>query len=237
MVRPDDRAVLDDLKLGLWRLTVCNRSAPARAIERLVQRRALTQWEASGRVDPPPAAYKHQVIREYAARYNLRSFIETGTYLGDTTDALHDDFETLVTIELDPRLARDCRRRLGHRQHVTVLEGDSGALVPEILQALRSPALFWLDAHYSGGVTAHGAENSPLAKELQSILTSSVLHVVLIDDARLLGVRDGYPHPARLAELAETHGRQLSIEHDIARVVPPAVSHGAWSAGTDRGLT
>jgi hypothetical protein len=120
-------------------------------------------------------------------------------------------------------LARNAYRRLRLCQNVTVREGDSGALLPEILQELSSPALFWLDAHHSGGVTAHGPDDSPLARELQCILASPLAHVVLIDDARLLGLRDGYPHPGRLAYLAELHGRLFSIDHDIARLVPRAV--------------
>jgi hypothetical protein len=212
--------VIDEIKREVWRYTVCNRSAPAIVIGRLMQRRALHRWEVAGRSDPPPAAYKQQVLREHAARFELRTLVETGTYLGDTLDALLDDFEELISIELDPRLARDAQGRFRHRRQVTVLQGDSGALLPGILKELTAPALFWLDAHYSGGITAHGPENSPLERELQCILESPLLHAVLVDDARLLGLFDGYPPQKRLAELGETHGRQFSIEHDIARLLP-----------------
>jgi hypothetical protein len=221
MLRPDQRRVLSQVKRELWRLVMCNRSTPAIRVERLAQRYAFYRWQKTGRPDPPPAAYKHQVIRQYASHYALRTFIETGTYLGDTTHALRGEFEKLVTIELDPHLARDARRRLRRWQHVTVLQGDSGALLPQVLQGLTSAALFWLDAHYAGGVTAHGPDNSPLARELRQILASPLPHVVLIDDARLLGLYDGYPPLERLLELAETHGRPISIEHDVVRVIPP----------------
>ena len=61
-----------------------------------------------------------------------------------------------------------------------------------------------------------------MVRELECILANPFLHVVLVDDARLLGLPDGYPPPVRLAELAKTHGRQFFIEHDVARLLPPS---------------
>ena len=59
---------------------------------------------------------------------------------------------------------------------------------------LPEPALFWLDGHYSGGVTALGTTTTPIFAELQEIeLSKRKSDVILIDDIRLFNGHDGYP--------------------------------------------
>jgi hypothetical protein len=77
---------------------------------------------------------------------------------------------------------------------VSILLGDSCQVLPHVLHELQVPALFWLDAHWSGGVTGRGDTQTPLIEELQLVLAHPVDgHVVLVDDARLLGVDEDYP--------------------------------------------
>ena len=77
---------------------------------------------------------------------------------------------------------------------ITLLQGDSGVRLQEVLDGLTEPALFWLDAHYSGPITARGAVDSPIVRELDAIRGHRVNgHVVLIDDMRDFQGRDGYP--------------------------------------------
>ncbi len=191
-----------DVKLAIMRKTVYNRSGPGVLLWRLQQRRALRRWLRTGRTCAPPAAAKHLLIRSYARAFGTRVLVETGTFLGDTIYALRNDFERIFSIELDPRLARDARRRFAHRSQVTILHGDSGVMLAGLLERLAEPTLFWLDAHWSGGVTAHGDVESPLLAELQLILQHTVdRHVVLIDDADLLGVRPSYPTLSAICEL------------------------------------
>ena len=46
-------------------------------------------------------------------------------------------------------------------------------------------ALFWLDAHYSGGDTAKGQSNTPVMSELEAILAYSRRNdIILVDDLR-----------------------------------------------------
>jgi len=50
---------------------------------------------------------------------------------------------------------------------------------------VNQAALFWLDGHYSGESTAHGAETTPIYEELQQIFDADNRgHVIIIDDAR-----------------------------------------------------
>jgi hypothetical protein len=120
--------------------------------------------------------------------------IETGTFLGDNVYRLRDDFERIVSIELDPWLARHARRRFAGLSYISILEGDSGSVLPVVLGQLKEPAVFWLDAHWSGGLTGHGHKETPVADELSAILCHPLdSHAVLIDDAQFLGARPDYP--------------------------------------------
>lgn len=65
------------------------------------------------------------------------------------------------------------------------MKGDSGELLRGLLRDVTSPALFWLDGHYSGPGTAGASEASPLLRELEHILGAAhPASVVLIDDGQ-----------------------------------------------------
>ena len=93
--------------------------------------------------------------------------------------------------------------------------------------------VFWLDAHYSGGVTAKGSTECPLEHELQIIAEHACTgHIILIDDVRLMGSGD-YPSLARVCELACRINPRYRIEvrDDILRCEPPGNYMACASAG------
>ncbi len=147
--------------------------------------------------------------------------METGTFFGDTTAAIRSHVDTVITIEISPTLAADARRRFERDQQVRVLEGDSGKLLPELMNGLRHPTLFWLDGHYSGGVTARGDEDTPIRAELAAIFACGPEHghVILIDDARHFGGA-GYPSLDEIAQLARSSGYSFEVHNDIIRLTP-----------------
>jgi hypothetical protein len=57
--------------------------------------------------------------------------------------------------------------------------------MPEIVGQLHCPSLFWLDGHYSGGVTARGGLGAPVVRELVASFASKRRRILLFDDARL----------------------------------------------------
>lgn len=135
---------------------------------------------------------KRALLRKIAAQYDLRVFIETGTYMGETAWALRKRFERVDTIELEPTLAQLARIRFARTANVHVHEGDSAVVLATLLDSLRERALFWLDAHPSTDRTASGGL-IPLRAELAAIAVHPVRgHVILIDDVRYLGT-PGYP--------------------------------------------
>jgi hypothetical protein len=163
-------------------------------------------------------------VRSYARRYGPRVFVETGTYMGDMAHAVRDQFERILTIELDTSFCRAARWRLRKLAHVTVLEGDSKSILPVILESLDEPSLFWLDAHYSGWPTAKSDVDTPILDELDVVLSHGVAgHVILIDDARCFIGWNDYPTIAELREFVVSRRPEMMLEvsDDIIRIHPP----------------
>ncbi len=173
---------------------------------------------------PPPHVVKVRAVLEHGRSHGLGTLIETGTYQGAMVRAALGSFVRVYSIELDPTLAARATRRFRHRAEVRILEGDSGRMLAAALAEIRGPALFWLDAHHSGGITARGARETPLIEELEAIVRhGDPQHVILIDDARLLGTGD-YPdldEIARRVRPLHTEG-SVSVADDIVRCVPEA---------------
>ncbi|MES2107452.1 MAG: hypothetical protein V4577_01810 [Bacteroidota bacterium] len=190
-------------------------------LQRKWDRKQLKKWLANGRPVPPPQSYKQEVIRKYAQRYNITTFIETGTYYGDTTNACKRWFDRIFSIELDKSLYLLAKRRFSGNRNITILNGDSGQVVGDILENISGKCLFWLDGHYSAGVTAKGSLNTPILMELTHILKHSATdHVILIDDARCFSGQDDYPDVPSLEAFVYNYNQDLQfyIEDDIIRI-------------------
>lgn len=176
------------------------------------------------------AQSKAELILSYAKKYKCKKFIETGTFKGDTVDACKDFFEEITSIELSHELFLESKARFASIPKIHILEGNSGDLLPQVVTS--SPVLFWLDAHYSGGYTAKGPEDSPVMKELNFILNHRLDHCILIDDARCFTgkIETGYPTiPALKTILKKDYGDALHIEvkNDIIRITKKNESSAA----------
>lgn len=172
-------------------------------------------YKRTGHNLPPPQAYKKATVRHYAQTFGLRSFVETGTYLGNMIAATEDLFEQIYSIELSPELWRAAMWRFQHDKRVRILQGDSGSVLPRLLQDIDTPCLFWLDGHYSGGVTACGDTETPIVAELEAVLCHSIStrrHVVLIDDAQCFTGQHGYPTVEELRAIVAERRPELTFE-------------------------
>lgn len=195
------------------------------AVRPINDRRIVLQWRLTGRPIPPPPTVKHAIVKDYQGRFGPRVFVETGTFAGGMIDAVQHRFARIFSIELDPGWHARAVERFRACPHVTLLLGDSGVRLQEVLDALTEPALFWLDAHYSGPVTARGAIDSPIVREMESIRAHPVTgHVVLIDDMRDFIGRGGYPTVDELVAWIHTvdPGGVVEVRDDILRWHPRA---------------
>ena len=184
-------------------------------------RRALKEWHAAGCPVPPPPGYKQHLVRDCARQHSLQTLIETGTLYGDMVYAVRRHFRKIVSIELSSELATKARYRLRGISNISVLEGDSTAVLPSVLGQLRGPALFWLDAHFAGPGTARGEVDTPVVGELNLILPSWIVgSAILIDDARYFNGQNGYPTLPELIDFARVirPATEVVVGHDIIRL-------------------
>jgi hypothetical protein len=182
---------------------------------------ARRAWEKQGRPSPPPHIIKEELIRDYAKTFNTNILIETGTYLGDMVHAMKKSFSRVISFELDQTLATQARQRFSSDSHIEIIQGDSGKLLGDYLANINEPCLFWLDGHYSGGITAKGPLETPIKNELTAILSHAVDgHVVLIDDARCFTGENDYPTLDELKSFvaARKPNYKFSLEHDVIRI-------------------
>jgi hypothetical protein len=185
--------------------------------------RTLLKW--------PPESSDPSVKQAMVARLGQQTtnLIETGTYMGDMIDAQLDNFDKIVTIELDDALHAAAVKHFAPYPHVSALHGDSGQLMAHAVELCDGPTTFWLDGHYSGGVTAGSNAEMPIMRELSIIADKGdSADVILIDDARLFGWRRGYPRVSRIRDAAKDFwpDHEVRVESDIICIVPPGTSVG-----------
>jgi hypothetical protein len=110
---------------------------------------------------------------------NPSAIVETGTYLGTTTETLAQCGLPVFTIEGHPRNYGYARARLKKARNITVLQGDSRTQLKSLLggslrDLTHKVLFFYLDAHWS--------DDLPLDKELEIIFGILSSAVVMIDD-------------------------------------------------------
>lgn len=183
----------------------------------------LTHWLASGKPVPPPDLYKHQTIKWYGERFGLDTLIETGTYLGTTVWSVRNHFRRIISIELGQALYERAKKLFESLEHVSIIKGDSGKVLPIILDFINKPCLFWLDGHYSEGITACGDIQTPIIQEIEAVFAHPVeQHVILIDDARLFVGMDDYPKLDEFILHVKRINNNVNVEvvDDIIRITP-----------------
>ena len=182
----------------------------------------IRAWETAGRPPPPPDVLKQRNLRRLAKAHGLRVLVVTGTFDGQMVEAMRKHFDRIYSIELSREYHDAARTRFAAFRHINLLLGDSGVVLRKVVESLDGPALFWLDGHYSGGITARGAKDTPIIEELGCLYPERFEHVVMIDDARLFGQDPGYPTLTEVSEYVHSRNRNLSIDvvDDAIRITP-----------------
>lgn len=119
----------------------------------------------------------------------VKVFVETGTAQGDTAFIAAGHFGFVYTIEIHPEAFQVASRHLARVKNVEIRLGDSAVLLEKVLKEITSPALFWLDGHYSGGPTTIGKSECPLLDEIRMIRKAHPLHCMIVDDMQIIAAK------------------------------------------------
>jgi hypothetical protein len=166
----------------------------------------------------------HDLIRSIAAENAIKVFFETGTYLGNTVFGVKSAFDEVYSVELSGELAALARERFAKDLNVQIICGDSSRALANFLSRLDRPAVFWLDAHYSAGITAMGALQTPIREELSGILAHPVRqHHILIDDVKDFNGQNDYPTVDEILDTVREFGAgsyRAWVEGSVFRIEP-----------------
>ena len=186
---------------------------------------SIFMWRTRSKNDPslnPPSIVKQRIVISLAKKFGIRRLVETGTYLGDMVFATKKVFNKIDSIELGLELYKNAVQRFKNNSHIKIWKGDSATVLTEIIKDIDEPVLFWLDAHYSGGITARSTlGDTPIERELDIIFGKwNDKSLILIDDARCFTGADGYPTVDALQKLVQDKSKnlELQIKYDIIRI-------------------
>jgi len=188
---------------------------------RLRKKRVINNWHKAGKPIPPPHIIKQEIVKQYARKFSIDILVETGTYLGGMINAMKDSFDEIYSIELDPSLYIKAKKMFVNIKNIHIIQGDSSKVLSKLLALIDQPCLFWLDAHYSGGITAKADLNTPIMIELKFIFSHKIKgHVILIDDARCFTGQEDYPTIRALKEFVMKNRPDylFEVKNDIIRI-------------------
>lgn len=179
-----------------------------------------SEWAARDYESPSPSWIKRSVLLRLGAKNAI--WVETGTFEGDTAALLAPESKAVYTIEPEHTLFERAEARFSDDKRVQVIHGLSENVFPSLLPTLTGKVNFWLDGHYSGGITHQGPTDCPVREELANIeknLSRFESVVVLIDDIRCfdptIPLYADYPSRDYLVDWARRNDLSWHIEHDI----------------------
>jgi hypothetical protein len=180
------------------------------------------RWAKRGFSVPAPGTVKRACLARHG--FKDATWIETGTYWGETTNFLSKTANRVVSIEPEPELFRKAQQRFAEVKNVEVLNGLSEDIFPVLLPKVQGKVNFWLDGHYSAGATHLGPQETPIVDELKAISDNMKNFegvCVMVDDLRLFGntasgLQDpAYPDIDVLVNWARENKLLWTIEQDI----------------------
>ncbi len=163
-------------------------------------------------------------IKNYIDKYNLETYIETGTGIGDSLNhALQFNFKLNVSVEIFVEIWEMAIKKFEDR-NCTVLLGNSYNVLKQVLTSEKiGKTLFFLDAHFPGAdykYTGYGDEKDdakrlPLERELNTITKNCdyTKCVFIIDDLRIY--EDGPFTEGNWLDRKELGGDGIGFIHDI----------------------
>jgi len=124
-------------------------------------------------------------IENLVTVFDIDTIIETGTFMGLTTQCLAEMVKNVLTIEVNESYYNKARANLSGLMNVTQFLGNSGDVLKSLNLKEYGSVLFYLDAHGHGRGTA-------LKEELRAIAGRCEDPVIVIHDFQVPGKDFGY---------------------------------------------
>lgn len=182
--------------------------------------REFFRWKRRNFGAQSPQFIKEKVFKRHGVPGG--TWIETGTFKGDTTKFLSSLGGNVHTIEPAQKYYDRAVKKFAAKSNITVHNGTSEQILPKLLPSLSGDMNFWFDGHYSAGSTFQGETDCPVLVELQTLDANRGNYgqvTVMIDDVRCFGTDDpaysDYPSLDALVDWARSHNMAWTIEHDI----------------------
>ncbi len=158
----------------------------------------LLNWVNKDLASPfiTPTYLKQKILLRHSIKN--ASWIETGTYIGETTEFLARRFPIVHTIEPSDVCLKIAKANLGKLNNIVYHFGTSEEKLLSILNNLSGNLCIWLDGHFSGGITFCGENDSPIFNELENISDNKNRFsnlVIFIDDISA-GFTDNNNYPS-----------------------------------------
>lgn len=119
--------------------------------------------------------------------------VETGAFEGHYTDIAEPVFRHHYAVELSPVLAERLRVRFARRPRVTVVEGDTRVVVPDLAATLDGSVCWFFDANWwqrpagmDPGIAGQG-QPAPLWDELNAVRWRSHPDVIIVNEVSTFG--------------------------------------------------
>jgi hypothetical protein len=179
----------------------------------------FVKWWIRGFEPPSPQFIKLRIL----LRNSIPGapWVETGTYLGETTKFLSKNSKMVFSIEPAALLYEFATKRLSRLNNMQIVFGTSEEVFETIIAKLEGEANFWLDGHASGDMTFSNQEVTPIVHELEILakhLSRFDRCVVFVDDIRGFSNNDedgSYPSKEYLIDWANANNLTWQIKHDI----------------------
>ena len=175
------------------------------------------KWRSINYRPPSPYSIKKKILQNNA--FPNVAWIETGTYLGETTKFLSKNYSSVITIEPSAPHFNYVSKRFRKISNVKVINATSENSFSELLRNSKDELNIYLDGHYSGDGTFGESKVTPVKEELDSIeksLDRFKKLFVAIDDFRVFTNSDSaYPSRYYLIDFCKRNNLIWNVEQDI----------------------
>jgi hypothetical protein len=146
-------------------------------------------------------------------------WIETGTYLGETTKLLAGHAPMVISFEpSDPHFIYTSHRFAKYK-NIKILNSTSEEGLEKVINQLDGQVNFYFDGHASGDGTFNGSSETPIVEELniveQHLARFERLFVAIDDFREFVRGNGSYPPSDYLVSFCQRNNLHWKVEQDI----------------------